>query len=1523
MFFIITTILAVLLQKSVNDQNYDSDQTQLNSQNILYTWQIESLIQLLLVLKLKYRMLLDIQRVIDTPFYAVILIILIQQILIAVLYTSTMLITTIPLVVYIGISYQYISYKLERKILLKEFNFYYINKLEKNVCIQYNYSSKKVQTQKQKILQNLNDITQSTSEKQEEYGSSNISSQQKKSGSIAQKSDIEANLNLNKENGDLGTKLKNKYQSNIRGFNAEPFKFKDEDISFFQNEFEQAKNKFNQEKKKQKSILNVIKEYFWHGRQVINRQLYKKYQSLQINSGIHRLKGSLHIINLPDNQEYGIILFKQSEQKIVDSYIQRIEQVQNQITLIIKELIYMTAYCSMPIPHSLDKSDIVIHQTKTHYGLADLNQDNGITNSNAIQPTKNQLDSPGTLASHSNIEIAPQVQKRQTVNHQFNYQSQSNFCFHHYNHSFTNINCLNDINPCISKTIQMQGNSFNAKHFFHNKNSINNKNITQMQQAQQQPQDICQQCASNQQSCMLQQLVKCRFQIQTILNDLREYQLSCLELQYPQYKKYKTKWISHETKQRENYENENQINHTAAYQQFQKDVLQQQQLIYFSNLANFAFLDIQVLDYIFSNDIQFQEFQANSKKCKGVYDSEFLANSKKCKGVYDSVINRIEDIYQQRTSITNLKILLDIFIKTISAGEKNLNISLEQFPYIDPGLLQEGEKQQFRQIYGDQLIEENSEKVAMNCMKTQTTGIFNQQQQGISNQTSPLISKTEGSNFLFQEEDLETYKDMILSIIQQICYLYKDNSSGIQMQVHRFYSKEGIFNPQLIFRKRYLKEVIKSYLILEQYKQNQRNNQNQIGNQQASQQFIGVAKYLNTQVCNQKSPQHIPQIRNSIFEKKQNEIQLPSISNIQHASSRIQPYKQNNHQNPSQHYEQFTNNQSAFDTPLKNYQQDSQENIDNIQQAKQLQVLNVTNKNQLMNQIPIQVSQAMSNSYQNAHQDKNNGNYNQNNIQPSIDRTQQQITGKYAQSMNDINQQSLIQSAIQNQEIKSNNNNNNNAQQLANDQSGIGSSREAQQIDNQYIEEIIEQEKYKKLKLVRVNIKIDQSKLNDELTSQISKETNCLTQIEEYVQYLSPLPLFYSRETIGATIIHTYSFYIQNYLYLNNLMNENDNQNHGSLMNLDQKIAQNNNQDIVSLDGQHLDQNQISQPIFVQKSTQNFREDNVTITQAAKEGQFKLNQQTIFQSSRQNFNDDHFQNRPSNTISFQQSHDNIEQATDRRFLQSHNNLQIRDQHLSFNGKFGGVCTQDQTFIENYPNNSENKAYSNVNINGVNDLSNVGFTDRQVEEPSAERRLSKNMEKLIAKQEYNASQNLLQLGDKQKQQKNIQNFDTSNKNIYHDEIDICIQDNIREREKSSDDFVNKVKDSKSLIKKNQVKENESQYSDLEYNKEVMDERDGKELTVILERSENNSYIINHYKNQLSKQASSRINDYVSQIRSLNFKVSSFQKIINRPQTFLKTFMGQRVAWGVQFTLSQGVYLKIIFSNQIVIYPKRVI
>ncbi|EAR85399.2 endo-1,4-beta-xylanase xylA, putative (macronuclear) [Tetrahymena thermophila SB210] len=1462
LFLIITTVLAFQLKQSVNHYDDDIDQTQFNNQNILYTWQIQSLIQLFIVLKLKYRMLLDMQRVIDIPFYTVILIILIQQILIAVLYTSAMLIT-IALVVYIGICYQQISYKIERKILLKEFNFYYINKLEKNACIQYNYSSKKVQTQKQKILQNLNDITQSTSEKQEEFGSSNISSQQKKSGSIVHKSDIEVNLNINKDNGDLGSKLKNKYQTNSKRFNAESFKFKDEDIRFLQNEFEQAKNKFSIEYKKQKSFLNIIKEQFCYGRQVINRDLYKKYQSLQINSGIHRLKGSLHIIKLPDNQEYGIILFKQSEQRIVDLYIQRIEQVQNHITLISKELSYMTANSSMPIPHSLDKSDIVINQTRTHQCIVDLNQDNGIANSKSIQPTKNQIESPGTLASHSNIEMTPYIQKRQTVNH---YQSQSYFNIYHNNHSFTNINCLNDINPCISKTIQtqMQGNSFYAKHFSLNKNSTNTKNLTQIQQVQQQTQDLCQNCASNQQFSLLQQLIKCRFQIQILLNDLREYQLSCLELQYPRYKKYKTKWISHETKQRENYENEHQINQTVVYQQFQKDVYQQQQLIYFSN---FAFLDIQVLDYIFSNDIQLQ------------------ANNKKCKGVYDSVVNRIEDIYQQRTSITNLKILLDFFIKILSVGEKNFNMSLEQFSYIDSGLLQEQEKQQFRQVYGDQLIEENSDKVAANYQKTQTTGVFHQAQQGISNQTSPLISKTERTNFLFQEEDLETYKDMILSIIQQIFYLYKDNSSAISMQVHRFYSKEGIFNPQLMFRKRYLKEVIKSYLILEQNRQNQKNNQNQIGNQQLSQQFYG-AKNLNIQNVNQKSPQYIAQKRNSFqmqHDKKQNEIQLPSISNIQHASSRIQPYKQINFQNPSQYNEQTYNNQGALDTPLKNQlnQQDSQDIIDNISYQKQQQTLNGANKNLLINQMSVQVSQAMSNSYQNnTHQEKNNGNYNQNSIQPFFAQMQQQITGKHAfqvTSMNDINQQSIIQSGIQNQEIK--NNNTNNTQQIANDQSinfnAIGSSREAQQIDNQYIEEIIEQEKYRKLKLVRVSIKIDQSIPNDELTSQISKETNCLTQIEEYVQYLSPLPLFYSKEKKDATIIHTYSFYIQNYLYLNNLMSENDNQNQRSLMNLDQKMDQNNNQDIVSLDGQPFEQNQISQPAFEKKQTQNLREDNnlpITITQAVKEGQIKLNQQTLFQSSRQNFNDELFQNannRASNTISFQQSHDNIESATDRKFLQSHNNLQIRDQQISFNGKYGGVQTpfqeinQDYTQIEIYPKDYENKMYSNININGHNDISNIGFTDRQVEEPSAERKLSKNMEKLSAKQEYNASQNLLLLGDRQKYHKNIQNFDNLNKNVLyqlHDENDTCIQENIREREKSSDNFVNQVRDSKSLIKNNQVQENQSQCSDLEYNKDVMDERDEKELSVIIERSEQNYSNINHYRNQLSKQTSSKINDF---------------------------------------------------------------
>ncbi|KAL4446044.1 hypothetical protein ABPG74_011036 [Tetrahymena malaccensis] len=1517
LFFIVTTVLAFLLKQSENNyDNVDSHQTQLNSQNILFTWQIQSLIQLFIILKLKYRMLIDMQRVIDIPFYTVILIILIQQIVIAVLYTVSMLIT-IALVIYIGISYQQISYIFERKILLKEFNFYYINKLEKNACIQYNYSSKKVQTKKEKILQNLNDITQSTSEKQEEYGSSNISSQQKKSGSIVNKSDIEVRLNLNKEIGDIGAKLKNMYTSNSRGFNAESFKLKDEDIRFLQNEFEQAKNKFNLEYKKQKSIKNVIKEQFWNGRQVINRQLYKKYQTLQINSGIHKFKGRLHIIKLPDNQEYGIILFKQQEQKIIDLFIQRIEQVQNQITLIIKELSYMTVNSSMPIPHSLDKSDIVIHQTRTHYGIADLNQDNGITNSNAaIQPTKNQIESPGTLASHSNIEMAPGIQKRQTLNHQYNYQSQSYFNIYHNNHSFTNINCLNDINPCISKTIQtqMQGNSFQARHFFLNKNSINNKNLAQTQQAQQQIQEQLQQCPSIQQYYLLQHLIKCRFQVQTVLNDLREYQLSCLELQYPQYKKYKTKWISHETKQREHFENENQINQTALYQQFQKDVYLHQQLFFFSN---FAFLDIQVLDYIFSNDIQFQIFQTNSKKFKGLYDSEFLANSRKCKGVYDSVVNKIEDIYQQRTSITNLKILLDFFIKTIAVGEKNLNISLEQFPYIDSSQLQEQERQQFRQIYGDQLIEENSEKVAANYMRTQTTGIFNQPQQGISNQTSPLISKTERTHFLYQEEDLETYKDMILSIIQQLCYLYKDNSSSIQIQVHRFYSKEGVFNPQLIYRKRYLKEVIKSYLILEQNRLNQKNNQNHIGNQ-ASQQFIGV-KNLNNQNLNQKSPQQIAQKRNSFqmqHDKKQNEIQLPSISNIQHASSRIQPYKQINYQNPSQYNEQMYNNQSAFDTPLKNQinQQDSQDMIDNILYNKQQQALNGTNKNLQINQMSVQVSQAMSNSYQNAQQEKNNGNYNQNSIQPFIAQIQQQITGKHAfqvTSMNDINQQSLIQSGIQNQEMK--NNNTNYTQQIANDQSininAIGSSREAQQIDNQYIDEIIEQEKYKKLKLVRVSIKIDQIKLNDELTQQVLKETNCLTQIEEYIQYLSPLPLFYNRENKDSTIIHTYTFYIQNYMYLNNLMNENENQNHGSLMNLDQQMAQNNNQDIVSLDGQPYDQNQISQPAFAKKQKQNFKEDNnlpITATQPPKESQINLNQQTLFQSSRQNINIELFQN-THNHPSMQQSRDNIEYATDRKFLQSNNNLQVRDQQISFNAQYSGVQTPFQeindgyTQIEIYPKDTENKTYSNNNYNGLNDISNIGFTDRQVEEPSAERKLSKNMEKLSAKQEYNATQNLL-LGDQKKINKNMKNYDTLNKNIQHliqEDNEPYIQDNIREREKSSDNFVNQVRDSKSLIqiKKNQVPENQSQCSDLEYNKEL-DERDEKELTVILERSEQNySQNQNHYRNQLSKQMSSKINEFHGlnqnpQQSILNYK-SQFQSQLlpeDHKQTFSKNIYG---------------------------------
>lgn len=65
---------------------------------------------------------------------------------------------------------------------------------------------------------------------------------------------------------------------------------------------------------------------------------------------------------------------------------------------------------------------------------------------------------------------------------------------------------------------------------------------------------------------------------------------------------------------------------------------------------------------------------------------------------------------------------------------------------------------------------------------------------------------------------METFRDMIISMISQLFFLYKDYSLGFHISIQRFHTSKADTNPLLAFRNRYLATILEETFNLKENK---------------------------------------------------------------------------------------------------------------------------------------------------------------------------------------------------------------------------------------------------------------------------------------------------------------------------------------------------------------------------------------------------------------------------------------------------------------------------------------------------------------------------------------------------------------------------------------------------------------------------------------------------------------------------------------------------------------------------------
>lgn len=98
-------------------------------------------------------------------------------------------------------------------------------------------------------------------------------------------------------------------------------KLQEKSLREIRQEFRHALHKFKELRSALKSRTKLTKELLITGKAVVDRSLYREYKEVDINTSVHNFKGSLRIIKFSGEEDYGIILLRRAEFKLLDIFV--------------------------------------------------------------------------------------------------------------------------------------------------------------------------------------------------------------------------------------------------------------------------------------------------------------------------------------------------------------------------------------------------------------------------------------------------------------------------------------------------------------------------------------------------------------------------------------------------------------------------------------------------------------------------------------------------------------------------------------------------------------------------------------------------------------------------------------------------------------------------------------------------------------------------------------------------------------------------------------------------------------------------------------------------------------------------------------------------------------------------------------------------------------------------------------------------------------------------------------------------